>query len=268
MRELAWKRRAEYERLERDKLEQMVCEQRITGLQKVEELRKKFAYVREKRIEELHKDESWATSEDSEDSGGFDDIPDVNEDIIIDEDNFGSINITGSSNHTYVDFPLVGITIYNLDDRNIIPQFELPQLDDSVYQDIKSRLDSKLDKLKPENIVFFKLLSYREEERLPPEEIYQLPDSEIIEILAKYELEESIGSQWVLIDLDIIKDIKNRNTRFVVNDNIYYFSDEQWDEIDKRLTNNNNGYNSNNLMEKQNFNYQKVMFIDKYFSQK
>ena len=141
MRELAWKRRLDYERQQME--EQLRLEdQRIKDEEeqkiKLENtpLKKALRDIvdrKKKEIEKLYSDESWdelnKEGEGGDDGFVLNDEPDdhvIDEFLDYDPADFNSPVITGSSiEQVNLDFPLMGIDIKY--PTNIVPQFELPQ---------------------------------------------------------------------------------------------------------------------------------------------
>lgn len=185
----------------------------------------------------------------------------ISDDIVITEP---VTNITSNVDYLEVEFSFSNINY----PTNILPQFLLPQ---EITYDIKQELYRKMtigdDKLKPEDIIFFKLTCSREE-RLDPEDLYMLPDEELLKLVDKYEYENSIPDVWALFDLSLLKFITNKNQKFKINDHIYYLSDEQWSEVLRRLDINNiNVPETRKLICKSDLHYKKVLFMDRYFSE-
>lgn len=179
----------------------------------------------------------------------------------------GIFTTDSSCSSSYSSFPLsIVLTIDRPD--TILPQFLLPdELTKEIRQYIYTRMTVGEDRLKPEDIVFFKMQVSREE-RLDPEDIYQLPDDKLLELVDKYNYENSMPEIWAFHNLSILKFMTNKDQQFSINNQIYYLSDEQWAEVEKRV-----GYNNINVSDtrkeivRSNLQYQKALFMDRYFNE-
>lgn len=188
----------------------------------------------------------WLQSDDGDWS-----IPEPNQDIIDDDVD-------------YVEIPY-GLTIDY--PGCMLPQFLLPaELTEEMKHDIYKKIMDSSNPLRPEDIAFFKL-SLNSVEDIDQESIYELPDEELLKLVAKYEYESSLPEIWAMFDLSILK-CMDKDQKFKVNDNIYYLKDNQWAEVTKRLN-----YNYVNVSDTRkqivtsDLYYQKALFIDRYFSE-